>query len=138
MRYLIDTNVFIYMTENKQFLSDDVIYLLEDYSNQFYVSSESVKELIHLFQTGKFKNSRWKTSEDMIHSLENEWNIIIKYIGKEHLLTLASLNRVDNHNDPNDRLIIAQAITEHLPLISSDRKFEHYRKHQLQFIYNRK
>jgi PIN domain nuclease of toxin-antitoxin system len=52
--------------------------------------------------------------------------------------TLASLNRVENHNDPNDRLIIAQAITEKLPLISSDRKFEHYRKQNLQFIYNRK
>ncbi|GHT00872.1 hypothetical protein AGMMS49525_00180 [Bacteroidia bacterium] len=71
-------------------------------------------------------------------SIENEWNIAIKYIGKEHLNALASLERVSNHNDPNDRLIIAQAIVEKIPLISSDRQFEHYRKQQLQFVLNKK
>jgi PIN domain nuclease of toxin-antitoxin system len=33
-------------------------------------------------------------------------------------------------------MIIAQAITEGLPLVSSDRKFEHYRKQSLDFIFN--
>jgi PIN domain nuclease of toxin-antitoxin system len=126
------------MNEGKHLLSNDVMSVVKDYSNLLYISSESVKELIHLFQTGKITHKKWKTPEDMIDSLENEWNIAIKYIKKEHLLTLASLNRIENHNDPNDRLIIAQAITEKLPLISSDRKFEHYRKQKLHFIYNKK
>jgi PIN domain nuclease of toxin-antitoxin system len=138
MRYLIDTNIFIYANIDTLSLSSDVLHIFEDYANIIYISSESVKELIHLFQTGKVTHRKWKTSNDIIDSIENEWNIIIKYIKKEHLLTLASLSRVENHNDPNDRLIIAQAITEKLPLISSDRKFEHYRKQNLQFIYNRK
>jgi PIN domain nuclease of toxin-antitoxin system len=137
MRYLIDTNIFIYADIEPSLLSSDIKPILDDYSNLLYISSESVKELIHLFQTGKIKNRKWKTPNDIIDTIENEWNIIIKYIKKEHLLTLASLNRVNNHNDPNDRLIIAQAITEKLPLISSDRKFEHYRKQNLQFIYNK-
>jgi PIN domain nuclease of toxin-antitoxin system len=126
------------MNEGKHLLSNNVMHLLEDYSNLLYISSESVKELIHLFQTGKITHKKWETPDDMIYSIENDWNVTIKYIKKEHLLTLASLNRVDNHNDPNDRLIIAQAITEKLPLISSDRKFEHYRKQKLQLIYNKK
>jgi PIN domain nuclease of toxin-antitoxin system len=126
------------MNEDKHFLSNDVISILEDYSNLLYISSESVKEMIHLFQTNKIKDTKWKVTQDIIESIENEWNINIKYTKKEHLMTFASLDRVENHNDPSDRLIIAQAITEKLPLISSDRKFEHYRKQKLQFIYNKK
>jgi PIN domain nuclease of toxin-antitoxin system len=138
MRYLIDTNIFIYADIEPSLLSPDVKPILDDYANLIYISSESVKELIHLFQTGKIMRKKWKTPEDIINSIENEWNISIKYVRREHLITLAALDRIENHNDPSDRLIIAQAITEKLPLISSDRKFEHYRKQKLQFIYNKK
>jgi PIN domain nuclease of toxin-antitoxin system len=138
MRYLIDTNIFIYVSIEPSLLSLDVSSILGDYSNLIYISSESVKELIHLFQTGKIQNGKWKTPNDIINVIESEYNIAIKYTKKEHLMTFASLDRVENHNDPSDRLIIAQAITEKLPLISSDRKFEHYRKQKLQFIYNKK
>jgi PIN domain nuclease of toxin-antitoxin system len=89
-----------------------------------------------LFQTQKIKTKRWKSYHDIFTSID-EWNITIKYVTKEHLLTFAALDRVERHNDPNDRLIIAQAITEKLPLISSGRKFEHYRKQKLDFIYNK-
>jgi PIN domain nuclease of toxin-antitoxin system len=126
------------MTEDKYYLSREVVSLLEDYSNQFYISSESVKELLHLFQTRKIGNRVWKNARDIVDSIENEWNITIKYVKKEHLVTFATLDKVANHNDPSDRLIIAQAITEKIPLISSDGKFEHYRKQNLQFIYNKK
>ena len=34
------------------------------------------------------------------------------------------------------RIIMAQAITDHVPLISSDRKFTHYVKSGLNFIFN--
>jgi len=40
------------------------------------------------------------------------------------------------HNDPIDRIIIAQSITEKIPLISSDSKFKYYKN--LDFIYNDK
>ena len=40
------------------------------------------------------------------------------------------------HNDPSDRLIIAQAIIEKIPIISSDKKFPEYRKQGLEFIPN--
>jgi PIN domain nuclease of toxin-antitoxin system len=93
---------------------------------------------MHLFQTGKIKHKNWKAARDIVPTIENEYNIGIKYIQKEHLMTFAALGRVDNHNDPSDRLIIAQAITEKIPLISSDGKFRHYRKQNLQFVFNEK
>jgi len=52
------------------------------------------------------------------------------------LLTFANIIPAENHGDPFDRMIIAQAIAERMPLISSDTKFYHYRKQKLEFIFN--
>jgi PIN domain nuclease of toxin-antitoxin system len=137
-RYLIDTNIFVFYAVTNDYIDRDVRQILEDYESEIYISSESVKEVIHLFQTGRIKTQKWKNTQDIFNAIENESNFTIKYVKREHLLTLASLEVVENHNDPSDRLIIAQAITEKMPLISSDTKFEHYRKQQLNFVFNRK
>jgi PIN domain nuclease of toxin-antitoxin system len=42
MRYFIDTNIFIFMLENKPNLTKNVMHLFENYENQIYVSSESI------------------------------------------------------------------------------------------------
>jgi PIN domain nuclease of toxin-antitoxin system len=47
-------------------------------------------------------------------------------------------NLAAKHTDTSDHLIIAHAITEHLPLISSDGKFDFYCKQGLNFIFNKK
>ena len=43
---------------------------------------------------------------------------------------------VNKHTDPFDRMIIAQAIAEKIPLISSDQKFSKYKKIGLDLIKN--
>ncbi|GAP73149.1 hypothetical protein SAMD00024442_620_1 [Candidatus Symbiothrix dinenymphae] len=134
----MDTNIFVRLLNDGDMLSKNVSYILDDYSNLLYISSESVKEMIHLFQTGKIRHKRWKTAQDIVDSIEKEWNMAIKYVQREHLVTFSGLDRVENHNDPSDRLIIAQAICEKIPLISSDGKFHHYRKQNLQFVFNKK
>lgn len=55
---------------------------------------------------------------------------------ERHLDTLAALPLYDDHHDPNDRLIIAQAIADRVPLVSSDQKFARYVRHGLDFIFN--
>jgi PIN domain nuclease of toxin-antitoxin system len=136
MRFLIDTNILIFHASN-DVLEKNVKNILDNYENIIYISSESVRELIHLFQTERIKVKQWKSYHDIFKVID-EWNLTIKYVKKEHLLTYGSLLRVPDHNDPTDRLIIAQAITESIPLISSDRKFEHYRSQNLDFIYNKR
>ena len=44
----------------------------------------------------------------------------------------------NDHRDPNDRLIIAQAISDRATLISSDRKFDRYERYGLQFMFNKR
>ena len=136
MRYLIDTNVFINIIEN-DFISDDVYAVLCDYSNQIYISSESIKEFIILVQARKISGIKGKTILDVFDFVENELGYTVEYISKEHLCTFAKLDLVEGHNDPTDRLIIAQALTEKMPLISSDAKFPKYRKQGLDLIVNR-
>jgi len=136
MRYLIDTNVFVRTTVDYD-ISNDTKSLLEDYENIIYVSSESIKEFIHLVQNGKVIPRKEIRSHDVFDLIENTLGFHVKYVSKEHLHTLAKLELVENHNDPSDRLIISQAITEKMSLISSDTKFPKYRKHGLNLIYNR-
>ena len=136
MRYLIDTNVFIRITDDYD-VSDDAKNILDNYENTIYVSSESIKEYIHLMQNGKLVPKREIRLLDVFDLIENILGFNVKYVSKEHLCTFAQLELVENHNDPSDRLIISQAITEKMPLISNDTKFPKYRKHGLDLIYNR-
>jgi PIN domain nuclease of toxin-antitoxin system len=71
-------------------------------------------------------------------TIEKELGFIVKYIKKEHLLTFADLEPAKDHGDPFDRMIVAHAITEKIPLISSDRKMQSYKKQGLDFIFNEK
>ena len=135
MRYLIDTNVFINHIEDN-YIVNDVRAIIGNYENIIYISSESIKEYIHLVQNGKVSPNINLRKLDVFDFIENTLGFHIKFIAKEHLRTLALLDTVEGHNDPNDRLIIAQAITEKIPLISSDKKFPKYLKMGLEFIPN--
>jgi PIN domain nuclease of toxin-antitoxin system len=137
MRYLIDTNIFIRIVTENDRLSADVRYILDDYENIIYVSSESIKEFIHLVQNNKIVPIKEIRSRNILDVVENTFELNVKYVAKEHLCTLAKLDLVEGHNDPSDRLIISQALTERMTLISSDTKFPRYRKQGLQLITNR-
>lgn len=138
MRYLIDTNIFIFLVLDKSMLHSNVTQLLDDYSNNFYISVESIKELIVLIRNKKVKFKQWKNQVLMIEAIEHEFGIRILPVKKEHLLTYARLttNEAQNHRDPSDHIIISQAITERMPLISSDNKFHFYTEQDLDFVYN--
>ena len=135
MRYLIDTNVFVNIVEDN-YVSSEVSAIIDDYENVIYISSESIKEYIHLVQNKKVVPKKSVRSL-AIFDLIDEFGLNVKYIDKSHLNTFSKLDIVENHNDPCDRLIISQAMTEKIPLISSDTKFPKYRKQGLDLIVNR-
>ena len=136
MRYLIDTNVLANFAEDN-YISCDVRAIIIDCENQIFVSSESVKEFIQLIQTERVVLKKSFRLLDIFDLIETQFGFHVKYVTKKHLRTLSKLETVEGHNDPNDRLIISQAITEKIPLISSDTKFPKYTKFGLDFIQNR-
>lgn len=78
--------------------------------------------------------------EEMVAAIEDEFYVKILPLKKEHMMTYAHLetNETQGHKDPSDHVIIVHAITEHLPLISSDTRFWFYRSQGLDLIFNKK
>ena len=138
MRYLLDTNIFVYSAIDTDSISADVRAILEDYDNVFYMSAESVRELIVAYRNKGLGARYWKTPEAMVRAIEEDYNITILPLKKEHMLTYSQMdiNEAQGHKDPSDHVIIAQAITEKIPLISSDTRFPFYVNQGLELIAN--
>lgn len=139
MRHYIDTNILVYLLgSERDEISSDVKMLFSDYGNTFLTSTVCVHELIHLYQIGKFamkvggKAADIKDFTDWLDAMD----IKIIPVMVKHLRRLAALPFINDHRDPNDRLIIAQAISDRIPLISSDRKFCKYSVDGLEFVLN--
>ena len=140
MRYLLDTCIFIHYAADRDLLSRDVFALLEDYDSSLYISAETVRELVIQFNKGKLVSKIWKSADEMITSIKEDYYIGILPLKEEHMRTYGSLriNTEQDHNDPSDHVIIAHAITNRIPLITDDGKFEFYRKQGLELIVNKR
>ena len=140
MRYMIDTNIFVYMTQDISSLEHDIRELLSDYSNTLHMSAESVKELIVAYNNKGLLTKKWKSAEEMVTAMEDEYYIKILPVSKEQMKTYSklSINHIDNHKDPSDHVIISHAITNKLPLISSDQRFPYYTEQGLDLIFNKR
>lgn len=139
MRYYIDTNILVFLiTEQRDEISPDVQSLISDYGNIMQTSTVCVQELIHLYQIGKlpFRRRSHQPDAGEIVGWLDAAGIDVSPICREHLQRYSELPLYDDHHDPNDRLIVAQAIADRVPLVSSDRKFTRYARHGLDFIYN--
>ncbi len=139
MRYYLDTNILIFLIARleKDELDSDVYALFSSYENTFITSSVCVHELINLLQIGKLEHNKYLTETEVIQWLNGN-DIIIAYTTEKHLKSLAHLPLIGDHKDPFDRLIIAQAISDKIPLISSDHKFPQYEREGLSFIFNKR
>lgn len=138
MRVLIDTCIFVFMISDEERLSPDVATILSDYDTELCLSMESVRELVIAYRNNSFNTRRWRTATDLIRSISDEYFITILTVGFETMETYSRLriNEAEGHHDPSDHIIISQALTERLPLITSDHKFKFYKKQGLDLIYN--
>ena len=138
MRYYLDTNALILvLTQDGDNVSRDVQHILKDYSNHFYVSSIAVQELIYAYKVKGIEDNDIKSVNDLFKAMER-LGIEIVPMNKYHLLQYAALEAAAGHKDPSDHIIIAQAIADKIPIISSDRMFKKYIGQGLEFIFNKR
>ncbi|MEI6389310.1 MAG: type II toxin-antitoxin system VapC family toxin [Spirochaetota bacterium] len=123
MRILLDTNVFLWILTDDVRLSASARRLYLDDSNQLFLSMASLWEMFIKIGTGKLEIAdRDPVGYLRAQLVENAITFLpITYEQVSGLLGLPKL-----HKDPFDRLIIAQALHEGLPMLSSDEIFADY------------
>ena len=120
MNVLIDTQTLIWFCEDNSRLPASVKLYMER-SSGLVVSMASFWEITIKTSLGKLTTAG-NIDSVMDNALSKGFNIL--QIEREHLIVLSTLDLI--HRDPFDRLIIAQAIAENIPLISSDDIFKQY------------
>ena len=140
MRYLLDTNIYIFLISDKESLHPDILAMLSEPDALWCISTESVRELIVAYNNKGWGNKKWKSAEDMVRAIEETYFVEVLSVQKEVMYTYSRLriNKSQNHRDPSDHVIISHAMTLKMPLISSDTRFDYYRKQGLDFIFNEK
>ena len=135
-RLLLDTCVIIDLMTDPDSLSQEVYDIINDPEYKFFLSSESMRELVVSFNNKNFLPKFWKTSEEMLRSIKEEMEIGVLPVTEQIILTYSRLrlNTARDHKDPSDHVIISHAITEHITLLSSDDKFPFYRTQGLELI----
>jgi PIN domain nuclease of toxin-antitoxin system len=122
MKILLDTHTFIwYITDSPQ-LSQNAKKLIENENTEKLLSLASVWEMGIKHSIGKLNFSR--PFMEFIKEQLVITNIGLLGIDFEHIEVITTLPL--HHRDPFDRIIIAQAILEGIPVIGADGMFDAY------------
>lgn len=117
---LIDTQIFIWFLGNDtQRLRKEAFTLLSNPANRIYVSVVSIWEMILKTEKGKLR-----TPPNVKQALEVS-GFSPLYLSLDHVLQLRTLEKI--HQDPFDRMLVAQAMVEKLTLVTTDRIIWKYR-----------
>jgi len=122
MRILLDSHAFLWFVLRKPQLSRSADALISDPSNVVLVSPATCWEIA--IKVGKNKLDLMASYDDFMRQGIEGNDCTILPIETRHTSLLTTMK--PHHNDPFDRLIIAQAIAEQVPVISIDSAFDPY------------
>ncbi|HTS35449.1 MAG TPA: type II toxin-antitoxin system VapC family toxin [Candidatus Solibacter sp.] len=120
MRFLLDTHTLLWCFSSSPSLSVRARRLVEDGSNEIFVSAASAWEIATKVRLGKLP-----TGEELIA----DFGRYLARLGFDDLpVSVSHAVRAGTlpgeHRDPFDRMLISQAQSENLPIISNDRIFD--------------
>lgn len=121
MRLLLDTVTFIWFVASPQRISPAATLAIEPRSVDVGISSVSVTEIAIKHIKGKLNLPK----EDVFAAIERLKLRVLPYTS-EHAYQFFGLP--PHHTDPFDRMIIAQAVCEEIPIVTSDEKFRLYKE----------
>jgi PIN domain nuclease of toxin-antitoxin system len=120
VRLLLDTVALILAVESPQGLSKRARAALENPANILELSAISLSEIAIKSSRGKLK-----LSANLTRQAVGELGLRILPYTAVHAFGLFALP--PHHADPFDRLIIAQALAEDIPVLTCDHAFDLYR-----------
>lgn len=121
-RLLLDTHTFLWWDAAPERLSATVLALCQDPSVRLFLSIVSLWEI--QIKSGLGKLPLPLPLAEIIQEQQARHDLQILPVTPEHIYALSGLP--PHHKDPFDRLLIAQALTEGLPLASVDGAFSLY------------
>ena len=133
MIYLLDTHVFIWslLKTNKLSRKSKEIIFNRDY--EVCVSTVSFWEISLKTRMKKFSFENIDIMELPQYARKMDFSIID--MQEKETCTFHKLSLKDNHKDPFDRMLIWQAITKNMTLISKDTLFDQYKDDGLKIIW---
>lgn len=129
MALLLDTHAFIWWADAPERLSAELIARLSDPDETLLLSIASLWEMQIKIALGKLAMQRPLRS--VVEEQQTENGIVLLEIAPRHLWALGALPAA--HGDPFDRLLIAQAHSDELTLVSRDAQFDAYPVRRLWF-----
>lgn len=123
MKLLLDTHVFLWFIMGSSNLTPQARALIEDDKNRKFISVASLWEIAIKSSIGKLSLSA--PFDQLIPQQLSLNGFELLPIEIAHLATVTTLPF--HHRDPFDRLLIAQAVSEKMPVVSSDAAFDAYR-----------
>jgi len=121
LRVLIDTHYVLWSAIDPDHMEPWARKLMEDFSTEILVSAASVYEISLKVRLGKLPKAA-EFESDLFLNIENGLGYKILPIEPESMMRAARFE--DKHGDPFDRMIAAQAIQHHLPVLSTDPKLD--------------
>lgn len=122
MRYLIDTPCWLWLLSHPEKLSEPTLALLASPQNELLLSAASVWEIAIKYERGSIALPL--PPEEYVPSRMQQSATSPLPLTQLHALRAASLP--PHHDDPFDRLLIAQAQSENIPIVTMDRAFHAY------------
>ena len=122
MKILVDTHIFLWAITDDHRLSAENRTVYLDNSNQLYLSVASVWEM--LIKCGLGKLPLPKPASGYILKQMEKNRVEMLTIRAAHLTQLESLPPIDR--DPFDRMMVAQASAEGMPIMSADPALRRY------------
>lgn len=119
MRLLLDTVTFIWAVGSPERISKTAIRSLQHSHAKLEMSAISLSEIAIKQALGKLNLS----PQDAMTGIADLKLRILPYTA-DHAFHLFGLHH--HHADPFDRQIIAQALAERIPIVTSDEKFKLY------------
>lgn len=121
-KILLDTHVWLWMNGEPERLSHEAKNLLTAPDSTLFLSSASVWEVAIKVQSGKLVLPQSAERYVVARMAENQITALPINIG--HALRAAGLPL--HHRDPFDRMLVAQAQTEGIRLMTADRQLNFY------------
>ena len=122
MRLLLDTHAFLWWVTDDDRLSDAGRASIGASENEVFLSAVSVWEIITKVRIGRLPIAEPVDGFIARHLDENAFQPLS--ITMRHTFALQTLP--DLHRDPFDRMLVAQALTEAMPLVTGDRAVRAY------------